>query len=82
MKFRLSRSSSDEINIVEINTLDELIQFAQEQDHALILERNFLYNSDDDELSFLIEDGYCDEKTAAMIKTIPWTIEVYDSWRE
>ena len=42
MKFAYTRATTDWVKTVEINNLKQLINFMEQQGHAIIIEKNFL----------------------------------------
>lgn len=68
MKFVIQRTSSDELyeSIKNFETVDQLMKFKEQVENDLIITDNFFYKRD----------------FAPEIADIPYTIEIYDDYRE
>ena len=79
MKFVLTRTSSDDyIGVKNFSTVEELVDFMRKQKHPLIIGRNFAYNGDIE----IIQEGCPRGVNAREIAAIPYSIEIYDDYRE
>ena len=79
MKFVLSRTSSDNLATVEVNTLEALIRFMKKSKHSIIISHNFFQNKS---IDILTEGNVCSKDTAQEIVKCPYKIEIYDGYRE
>lgn len=79
MKFVITRTSSDNyIGIKNFSTVEELVNFMRKQKHPLIIGRNFAFNED----IKIIQEGCPFGVNAHEIAAIPYSIEIYDDYRE
>lgn len=79
MKFVITRTSSDNyLGVKDFSTAEELVNFMRKQKNPLIIGRNFAFNED----IKLIQEGCSRGVDAHEIATTPYSIEIYDSYRE
>lgn len=69
MKLGLTNVDENFYKTIEINTIEELIKLITQYKHSIILEKNFWYDSDYDE----IPQEY---------KQCEYALEIYDNYRE
>lgn len=79
MKFVITRTSSDDyLGVKDFSTIKELINFMNKQKHPLIIGENFAFNED-----IKTTQEYCSFGVSAHeITTTPYSIEIYDDYRE
>lgn len=78
MKFAIYKTSADDcVGIRSFNTVEELMKFRQDNEHDIILTRNFAYKEDVDMIKEWNPKVSADE-----LVTIPYAIEIYDDYRE
>lgn len=79
MKFVLTRTSSDDyIGVKNFSTIEELVNFMCKQKHPLIIGWNFAFNED----IGLVQEGCARGVDAHEVAAIPYSIEIYDDYRE
>ena len=79
MKFVITRTSSDDyIGVKNFSTIEELVNFMRKQKHPLIIGWNFAFNEDIE----IIQEGCPSGVNAQEIMTTPYSIEIYDNYRE
>ena len=71
MKLGLTNVGGDFYKVVEVNTIEQLIVLMEKHKNPIILEYNYLYNTD-----------YSDEDVPQEYKDCRYTLEVYDDYRE
>ena len=71
MKLGLTNVDGDFYKVVEVNTIEQLIVLMEKYKNPIILEYNYLYNTD-----------YLDEDVPQKYKDCRYTFEVYDDYRE
>lgn len=79
MTFVMTRTSDTTPQIKTFNTLQELVELHEKENHGIILHHNFWYNEP-------VEDciKYCEisEDVAKQIVSTKYEIEIYDDYRE
>lgn len=79
MKFVITRTSSDNyIGVKNFSTIEELVNFMHKQKHPLIIGNNFAFNEDIE----MIQEGCARGVDAHEVATTPYSIEIYDDYRE
>lgn len=79
MKFVITRTSSDSyLDVKNFSTIEELINFMNKEQQPLIIERNFAFNEDIENIQEWCSHGVNPHE----IVTIPYSIEIYDDYRE
>ena len=78
MKFAIYKTSVDDcVGIRSFNTVEELMKFRQDNEHDIIITRNFAYKEDVDMVKEWNPKVSADELVA-----LPYAIEIYDDYRE
>lgn len=78
MKFAIYKTSADDcVGIRSFNTVEELMKFRQDNEHDIIITRNFAYKEDIDMVKEWNPKVSADE-----LVTLPYAIEIYDDYRE
>lgn len=79
MKFVITRTSSDNyVGVKDFSTVEELVNFMHKKKHPLIIQSNFAFNEDIEIIQECCPFGV----NAHEISTIPYSIEIYDDYRE
>jgi CO dehydrogenase/acetyl-CoA synthase beta subunit len=79
MKFVITRTSSDNyVGVKDFSTVEELVNFMRKQKHPLIIGSNFAFNEDIE----MIQEGCSRDVDAREVVAIPYSIEIYDDYRE
>ncbi len=79
MKFVITRTSSDNyVGVKDFSTVEELVNFMHKQKNPLIIETNFAFNEDIN----IIQEGCPFGVDAHEIAATPYSIEIYDDYRE
>ena len=79
MKFVISRTSSDSVfEVKDFITIEEIIDFMNENNNPLIIQKSNWYQEEDIEN---MEKWYPNVNVKELI-TIPYEIEIYDDYRE
>lgn len=79
MTFVMTRTSDSTPQVKTFNTIQELVELHEQENHGIILLHNFWYNEP-------VEDciKYCEvsEDVAKQIVSTKYEIEIYDDYRE
>ena len=79
MKFVISRTSSDSFfEVKNFSTVEEIINFMNENNNPLIIQENFWYQEEDIKN---MEEWFPNVNVKELV-TIPYGIEIYDEYRE
>ena len=79
MKFVITRTSSDNyIGVKNFSTVEELVNFMRKQKYPLIIGSNFAFNED----IKITQECCAHGVNAHEIASIPYSIEIYDDYRE
>ena len=79
MKFTISRTSSDSVfEVKEFTTIEEIINFINENGNPVIIQKSNWYQEEDIEN---LEKWYPHVNVKELV-TIPYEIEIYDDFRE
>lgn len=79
MEFVLTRTSSDYyMGVKNFSTVEELVNFMHKQQHPLIIGRNFAFNEDIE----ITQECCAHGVDAHEVVAIPYSIEIYDDYRE